>query len=302
MVNQPMRMKIFLGLFGFCLFLAPNVSTFVYAKAQVITFPLNQQYSTLPKIHVEVSASTWKTRGGLLYDIEGTVRRKLTSAGFLLVRDQAKSHDAVYYVDYQERRGEAYGINQFGTIISAKFRLERPEHELLHEIRIEETSHPTISGPPPYLNTLQNFQTNPYFFFLGDILQGYLRYQHDAQLVLIEIINNLESIHFYKPYPYLPDFSLKDEAHYMTPNEELFQPTVVRRVLQTLADQKDFRLVPSLYNLIKYPDVYVRVESLKAFSTFQVKKAIPLVKEVSLSDKSTKVRAAALKALQSLQS
>ena len=61
----------------------------------------------------------------------------------------------------------------------------------LLEITVIETSHPTISGTPPYLDTLQNFQTNPYYYFLGDIIWGWVQEDVDVAGELIRAIQRM---------------------------------------------------------------------------------------------------------------
>ena len=53
-----------------------------------------------PTIQVIVQASTWKTRGRLLYDVEGSILKKLSLAGFRAVQDKKKPHQYQLVVQY----------------------------------------------------------------------------------------------------------------------------------------------------------------------------------------------------------
>ena len=76
-----------------------------------------------PTIQVIVQASTWKTRGRLLYDIEGSILKKLSLAGFQAIHDATKPHQYQLVVQYDEERGDQYGVELWGTTINATFLL-----------------------------------------------------------------------------------------------------------------------------------------------------------------------------------
>ena len=131
------------------------------AFAQQPVLPLKEQ----PTIQVIVQASTWKTRGRLLYDIEGSILKKLSLAGFQAVKDAKKPHQYQLVVQYDEERGPQYGVELWGTTINVSFlfRGAGMEESLSWEIR--ETSINTVFGPAPYLDALLKFETHPHYFF-----------------------------------------------------------------------------------------------------------------------------------------
>ena len=165
-------MPVRLTILGMCLFLAIMSSPLDCLSKEG---PSVNAWINAPSVYVDVVAETWKTRGRLLYDIEGSVLRKLASSGFRFVRHQDERHELTLVVRYQEERGEQYDINAYGTVIHGKFHLDSPQSESAWQFTISETSNNSISGPPPYLDALEKFETNPYYFFLGDILRGHIQ-------------------------------------------------------------------------------------------------------------------------------
>ncbi len=100
------------------LFLELGEATF----AQQPIVPIQEQ----PTIQVVVQTSTWKTRGRLLYDVEGSILKKLSLAGLRTIQDKKKSHQYQLVVQYEEERGAQYGVELWGTIIHASFFFVEP--------------------------------------------------------------------------------------------------------------------------------------------------------------------------------
>ncbi len=115
--------------------------------------------------HALLASITRKTRGRLLYDIEGSILKKLSLAGFQAVKDAKKPHQYQLVVQYDEERGPQYGVELCGTTINVSFlfRGAGMEESLSWEIR--ETSINTVFGPAPYLDALLKFETHPHYFF-----------------------------------------------------------------------------------------------------------------------------------------
>ncbi|MCZ6581170.1 MAG: HEAT repeat domain-containing protein [Nitrospirae bacterium] len=251
-------------------------------------------------IYVDVTASTWKTRGRLLYDIEGSVRVKLASVGFTVVRTSQEPHLLKLFVNYREERGEPYGANQFGTVMTGDFRVDHHTAGPVFEVTVQETSHPTISGTPPYLDALQNFQTNPYYYFLGDLIWWRMQKNHEAHTVFIEALKEKVAA---GQADRMADPSLarfKKPDHYMIPSQELYIPIAIRRTVAELVHAKDPRLVPVLFDLVEYPDVYVRVQAVNALGSFQAVESLALLQNLISNDPDIEVRQAAEAVLDAL--
>lgn len=247
-------------------------------------------------IYVDVTASTWKTRGRLLYDIEVAVRVKLASVGLTVVRTSQEPHSLTLFVNYREERGEPYGGHQFGTVMTGDFRVDHHAAGPIFEVTVQETSHPTISGTPPYLDALQNFQTNPYYYFLGDLIWWRMQKNHEAHTVFIMALKEKAA----GRRADLPVCTAVNCPHTMATTRELYAPIAIRRTVEELVHAKDPRLVPVLFDLVEYPDVYVRVQAVKALGSFQAVESLALLQNLISNDPDIEVRQAAEAVLDAL--
>ena len=253
----------------------------------------SQTWSDAPSVYVSVDAKTWMTRGRLLYDIQGSLFKKLASAGFPLVRDHEEAHDVTLHVLYREERGEEYDIHAYGTIIRTKFTLEAPQADLSWGFDISEISSNSVSGTPPYLDALEKFQSNPYYFFFGNILRGHIQYKLD---LLGGLAFSLEQI--------LPqenglrgtnattrnDSLSPPELHSMRPPQELYEGKAVRRAIDEYLASGDRRIVPVLIRLLRHRETAVRGHAVEALGTFQVQESRPYLYDMSRNDTDPQVR------------
>lgn len=134
-----------------------------------------QLQDPLPSILVDVSTTTWKPRGRILFDVTATVRNKLSRVGFPVVRDAAAPHDLTLTLDYGEERGRQYDLTTYQTIVTGHFRLEGRDSTPLLDFTVQERSGDQLGGTPPYIDAIQRFETNPSIFFLGDLVLARLR-------------------------------------------------------------------------------------------------------------------------------
>jgi len=103
----------------------------------------DEQYQILARsktIYVNVTSSTWMPRGRTLLDIAPTIRTKLDSAGFTVVRNQSDLHDLILTIQYREEQGRQYRIDTYGTDITCVVRLEHAELGPLLDLTIRESS------------------------------------------------------------------------------------------------------------------------------------------------------------------
>ena len=246
-----------------------------------------------PSVYVDVVAETWKTRGRLLYDIEGSILRKLAAAGFHFVRDQEDRHDLTLVVRYREEKGEQYDINAYGTVIHGRFSLNSPQSELSWQFTISETSHNSISGPPPYLDALQKFESNPYYYFLGDILRGQVQHNFTPKrglLFALEQMTTMEGSLTQTDRNRSSDILRPTELHSMPMSQELYATTAVRRTLDNYVDSGDRGIIPILFRLIHHQDPAVRIDAIEAFGTLAVRESRADLLEVAQQDLDPDVR------------
>jgi len=251
-------------------------------------------------VFVEANTTTWKTRGRLMYDVEGAVRLALGSAGFEVVRKNNEPHALTVSLEYTETKGEPYAINQFGTDIAGRFIVSHHEYGPLFQIYIQESTHPKVSGTPPYLDTLYNFQANPYYYFLGEIVWAKTQYDREVHTVFIlalrKILDNSreETIHRMEAgHQPAMDFSQPF-------SRKVFAPMAIRRVIDEFVFTHDQSIVPLLMDFLNFPDQTVRVRSIEALGELQVMTALPHLHRLLEMGPEIVVQEAAQKTIQQL--
>jgi hypothetical protein len=218
-----------------------------------------------PTIQVVVQTSTWKTRGRLLYDVEGTILKKLSLAGFQAVHDTKRSHQYQLVVQYEEERGAQYGVELWGTTINASFlfRGAGMEEPLSWEIR--ETSTNTVSGPAPYLDALLKFETHPHYFFLGSMLQKMSKGVGSQPSALTQAVTEFVLV----VYPTIAEAAKQDgvrvQDHFMENSQRVYQEVALQRALNELVHQDipDEELVPIAERLLDSTDPHSRVRAVQ---------------------------------------
>ena len=269
------------------------VSDRVLANVQYLTGPaVFSTLRTANTIYVDVQASTWKTRGRLLWDAPADIRTKLIAVGFEIVREKNQPHALTLTGSYEETRGRQFGINRYGTVLTGTFRIEHHEKGPLFEITIQEKAMLTPSGTLPYLDSLHNFLTNPYYHFLGEIVDGQIHRNQDAHRVFLK---ELRAKVAHEALPKVSDNSdwLPEGIHSMQQAHTLYEPVAARRTIEEFVQADDDRLVGILPDLLNHPDVYVKVRSVEAFGDFRVTEALPLLRNLEKNAKEVEVRNAA---------
>ena len=247
---------------------------------------------TANTIYVDVQASTWKTRGRLLWDAPADIRAKLIAVGFEIVREKTQPHALTLTGSYEETRGRQFGINRYGTVLTGTFRVEHHEKGPLLEITIQERAELTPSGTLPYLDSLHNFLTNPYYHFLGEIVDGQIHRNQDAHRVFLK---ELRAKVAHEAVPEASENSdwLPEGIHSMQQAHTLYEPVAARRTIGEFVQADDDRIIGILPDLLNHPDVYVKVRSVQAFGDFAVTEALPLLRDLEENAKEVEVRHAA---------
>ena len=247
---------------------------------------------TANTIYVDVQASTWKTRGRLLWDAPADITAKLIAVGFEIVREKTQPHALTLTGSYEETRGRQFGINQYGTVLTGTFRVEHHEKGPLFKITIQERAALTPLGTLPYLDSLHNFLTNPYYHYLGEIIDGQVHRSQDARRVFL---NELLVRVAHEADPRVsdnPDW-IPEGIHSMQQAHTLYEPVAARRAIGEFVQADDGRIVGILPDLLNHPDVYVKVRSVQAFGDFGVMDALPLLRDLEKNAKEVEVRNAA---------
>ena len=248
-------------------------------------------WSDAPLIHVQVDAQTWKTRGRLYWDVEGSMRKKLAATGFRVVRNQESSHQLTLEVLYKEERGEQYDINAFGTVIHGTFLFKNTPSGEPWELKISEYSTNSISGTPPYLDVLDKFQTNPYYFFIGGILRGNIEKGLDPRgglIYALELLLSDENATGWRSGSIGRDAG--SHLHTMDSDRVFYKNQAIRRAIDDCVESDDRRIVPVLTKLLGYPDSAVRVRTIEAMGSFGVQESRSRLLKMAQNDPDSQVR------------
>jgi hypothetical protein len=242
-------------------------------------------------VYVDVAFTTWMPRGKTLADVAPSLRTSLASAGFTVVRNSTDSRDLTLKVDYREERGKQYKFDMYGTDITCLIRLEHPELGSLLDMTIRESSANPESGTPPYLETLERFQTNPYFYFLGQFARASITSRLDRTGVLLQSLQQLMDNEYRRSDLHAPD--LGDGMLEMVHGETLYPQLVRENTIRELGRLKDPQAVPLLTTLLGHGNRQVRLLSVRALGAIQADEARPAIERVAQQDGDREVRQAA---------
>ena len=267
---------------------APALANVMYLTDPAVFSTLR----TANTIYVDVQATSWKPRGRLLWDAPADIRAKLIAVGFEIVREKTQPHALTLTGSYEETRGRQFGINRYGTVLTGTFRIEHHEKGPLFEISLQERAELTPSGTLPYLDSLHNFLTNPYYHFLGEIVDGQIHRNQDAHRVFLK---ELRAKVAHEAVPEASENSdwLPEGIHSMQQAHTLYEPVAARRTIEEFVRANDDRIVGILPDLLNHADVYVKVRSIEAFGDFSVTEALPLLRDLEENAKEVEVRHAA---------
>ena len=269
------------------LFLAHGDSSF----AEQLVLPSEEH----PTIQVIVQASTWKTRGRLLYDVEGSILKKLFLSGFKAVHDTKKPHQYQLVVQYEEERGEQYGVELWGTTINASFLFRGAGMAKPWSWKIRETSTNTISGPAPYLDALLKFETHPYYFFLGSMLQKMTKGEGSQPSVLTKAVTEF----VIEVYPTITEAAEQDgvriQDHFMDNSQRVYQEVALQRTLDELVHQDipPETLAPIAERLLDSTDPHSRIRAVQILEGTQNGALREKIRKLATDDPYRAVRQAA---------
>ena len=248
-----------------------------------------------PTIQVIVQTSTWKTRGRLLYDVEGSILKKLSLAGFQAVHDTKKPHQYQLVVQYEEERGAKYGVELWGTTINTSFlfRGAGMEEPLSWEIR--EISTNTVSGPAPYLDALLKFETHPHYFFLGSMLKSMTKGVGNQPEALTQAVTEFVLVVYPTIDDAVTDDGVRIQDHFMDNSRRVYQEVALQRALDELVHQNisDDRLAPIAERLLESEDPHSRVRAVQILGRTHNEAFQETIKKLATDDPNRAVRQAA---------
>ncbi len=265
------------------------------AGARPVAMDGGRSGETLPSVFVDASTTTWMRRGRTLMDIEGLVRKKLSSAGFRIVPQETDPRDLLVSVDYREDRGVQYSVDSYGTEITCRIRLEQGEGVTLFNLVVRESSGDQMHGTPPYLEAIHKFQTNAYVYLLGDLVKGRAVRGEDVTESLIRGLARLAEA---DP----ADFDPRSATHTMMDFESGYATQARANTIRELGQLKVVEAIPLLTELLDHSEPQVRELSASALGAIGAPESRSALERVADQDGDPRVRDAARTALSRLKS
>jgi hypothetical protein len=243
-------------------------------------------------IYLDVHASTWRSRGRVSFGIVPFLRMKLTSAGFAVTQDPESPHDLTLTVDYREERGKPISINLSGTEITCLMELEHPRQGRQLYTRIHERPRYAELVTAPYVDVVEQFQTNPYFYFVGDLIRGRIDADLDTTGALIQALDR----QFYRerhPRAATPLDTLESPAETFPDLDLHFASSARENAVEELGRLKDPRAIDLLKALMFHSEPRTRLRAVLALGEFDAPILVPAISRVVQVDSDPDVRSAA---------
>lgn len=254
--------------------------------------PTTPGFSREPVIYLDVHASTWRSRGRVSFGIVPFVRMKLTSAGFAVTRDPESPHDLTLTVDYREERGKPITISLSGTDITCVMELEHPRQGRLFYTKIHERPRYAELVTAPYVEVVEQFQTNPYFYFMGDLIRGRIDADLDTTGALIQAVDR-QSYRERHPRVVTPLDTLESPAETFPDLDLHFASSALENAVEELGRLKDPRAIELLKTLMFHAEPRTRLRAVLALGEFDAPILAPAMTRVVRADSDPDVRNAA---------
>ena len=249
-----------------------------------------------PVIYLDVQASTWRPRGRVSFGIVPSVRMKLASAGFAVTQAPESPHGLILTVDYREERGKQISLNLYGTEIICVILLDHPQQGRLLSVKIHES--PAYAGlvTAPYVEVVEKFQANPYFYFLGDLIRGRTDAHLDTTGALIQALDRHVDRKRH-PRAATPLDTLESPAETFSDLDLHFAGLARENAVEELGRLKDSRAIELLKSLMFDSDPRTRLRAVLALGEFDAPALAPAIARVVQADSDPDVRDAAISVL-----
>jgi hypothetical protein len=219
---------------------------------------------------------------------------KLTSAGFAVTLDPQRLHDLTVRVQYREDRGKPIGVNAYGTDISCLVLFDSPGHGV-QSVAIHESPSYTDLVTAPYVEVVQKLETNPYFYFIGDIVRGWHN-GIDTTGALIEALTRQFDEERHRPPP-TPLDTLVSPAETFPDLDAHFAPSAQENAVDELGRLGDARAIEVLKKMTFEADRNMRLHAVMALGQFDAPSVTPVLTTVAQADSDRTVRDAASRVL-----
>ncbi len=213
-----------------------------------------EQRESLRKIRtllVTSQISTWLDLPTPPYNVPVTVKTKLERAGFQVVFDSSLAHDAIVTIGYQETPGQQYQRLEQGTNISCRIVLKHPTIGPVLSYDFEASTSPIPAGSL-YWDAVQHLEENPYYYYLGDLVRGWLSAQEEAGVVFSRVLRQ-------------PAMTFSVDGGGTQPSDQVVANQEARlNAIQELGRLKERRALETLWELVQQPDERQRLAAVAA--------------------------------------
>ncbi len=254
--------------------------------------PPTAEFREPPVIYLDVHASTWRARGRVSFALAPALKSKLTSAGFAVTQDPETPHDLTLTVDYREERGKPISLGLSGTEITCLVTLDDPRLGRLLATRIHEAPTYTELVTAPYVEVVEKFQENPYFYFFGELIRGSVEDHVDLTGALIQALAHQLDRELHKRVP-TPFDTLLSPAETFPDLDLHYASRAQENAVRELGRLKDSRAIALLERLMLHPDRQIRLSTVLALGEFDVPSVASTMTRVLQTDADSAVRDAA---------
>lgn len=245
-----------------------------------------------PVIYLDVQATTWRPRGRVSFGIIPSLRMKLASAGFVVTQAPERPHDLTLTVEYREERGKQISLDLSGTEIICAILLDHPQEGRLLSTKIHESPAYAELVTAPYVEVVEKFQANPYFYFLGDLIRGRIYAHLDTTGALIQALDRHVDRERHARAT-TPLDTLESPAETFHDLDLYFAAVAQENTVEELGRLKDTRAIELLKSLMFHSDPRTRLRAVLALGEFNAPSIEPAIVRVVRADSDPDVRDAA---------
>lgn len=256
------------------------------------SYPTPAGFGQEPVIYLDVQTSTWRPRGRVSFAIVPSLRMKLASAGFAVTQAPESPHELTLTVEYREERGKQISVNLFGTEINCVVLLDHAQEGRLLSTKIHESPAYAELVTAPYVEVVEKFQANPYFYFLGDLIRGRIDAHLDTTGALIQALNRHVD-RARHPRAATPLDTLESPAETFSDLDLHFASLAQENSVEELGRLKDTRAIELLKTLMLDSDPRTRRRAVLALGEFDAPSLAPAIARVVQADSDPDVRDAA---------
>ncbi|BCA53745.1 hypothetical protein W02_08850 [Nitrospira sp. KM1] len=268
------------------------------AMAEDLPSDVGSRHELVPSdqrtIYLNVDATSYRTRGRVSFGFVPTLKSKLAAYGYTATLEHDARHALTLTIQYRETRGQQISLDLYGTDISCAMILSGLEKDHLLDLAVRES--PDYAGmiTAPYVEVVDKFQSNPYFYFLPDLIQASTTSGLDATAGLIAALER--ALYSAKPAA-TPLDTLVSPAETFSDMDDHFSSAASQRTIEELGRLQDRRATDLLIKLTGHPDHAIRLAAVRALENFSVPAISAVITQVAQEDTDVSVREAAKAAL-----